>query len=159
MNLQEEIVSLLTSYNYSVATAESCTGGMVASSIVDVAGASSCFNEGYITYSNAAKIKNLGVLSSTLKEHGAVSEETAKEMAEGVRHVAEADFGVSTTGIAGPDGGSKEKPIGLVYIACSYDKDTVVRKLNLSGNREEVRKAAAKNALLLLKDCIKITEE
>jgi nicotinamide-nucleotide amidase len=149
------LISRLVNAKATVATAESCTGGLIASSIVDVAGASDCFNEGYVTYSNEAKMKNLGVKEETLKLHGAVSEETATEMAFGVKARAGADFGVSSTGIAGPGGGTKEKPVGLVYIGCAYGQDKCkVKKLNLDGDRSQVRAAAAKKALELLEECL-----
>ena len=148
------IVDRLASMNMTVATAESCTGGLIASSIVDIAGASDCFNEGYITYSNEAKMRNLSVKESTLMQYGAVSTQTAKEMAMGVRKKAHADFGIASTGIAGPGGGSPEKPVGLVYIACAYDDKCQVRQLNLSGDRSQVRHQAVDEALQLLSDCM-----
>ena len=148
------IVDRLASKNMTVATAESCTGGLIASSIVDIAGASDCFNEGYITYSNEAKMRNLSVKESTLMQYGAVSTQTAKEMAMGVRKKAHADFGIASTGIAGPGGGSPEKPVGLVYIACAYNDKCQVRQLNLSGDRSQVRHQAADEALQLLSDCM-----
>ena len=152
----DAIVSTLSDRGFSVSTAESCTGGMIASTIVDVPGASDCFNEGYITYSNEAKIKNLGVKDSTLMAHGAVSYETAMEMAKGVRKKAKADFGLSSTGIAGPGGGSPKKPVGLVFIACAYGHDKcIVKELHLKGDRTSVRSQATNEALMLLSECIK----
>ncbi|CBK74582.1 competence/damage-inducible protein CinA C-terminal domain [Butyrivibrio fibrisolvens 16/4] len=146
-----DLISALISGGYTVATAESCTGGMIASTIVDVPGASDCFNEGYVTYSNEAKMKNLGVKDSTLTAHGAVSYETATEMAKGVRKQAKADFGIASTGIAGPGGGSPQKPVGLVYIACAYGDDKcIVKELHLKGDRTQVRTSATKEALQLL---------
>ncbi len=154
-----DIVAKLSALNLTVATAESCTGGLIASTIVDVPGASDCFNEGYVTYSNEAKMKNLGVLDETLMAHGAVSVETATEMAKGVRKRANADFGVASTGIAGPGGGSPTKPVGLVYIACAYKDKCVVKELHLSGDRTSVRKQATNEALLLLSQCLLKYEE
>lgn len=148
------LVDRLASMKKTVATAESCTGGLIASSIVDIAGASDCFNEGYVTYSNEAKMKNLHVKESTLLQYGAVSTQTAKEMAIGVQKVAHADFGVASTGIAGPGGGTPTKPVGLVYIACAYGDKCQVRQLNLSGDRSQVRHQAADEALQLLSDCM-----
>jgi len=154
------LVSKLSQANYTVATAESCTGGLIASSIVDVPGASDCFNEGYVTYSNEAKMKNLGVSAKTLESYGAVSKQTAIEMAKGVRSTASADFGVSSTGIAGPGGGSPTKPVGLVYIACAYGDDKCqVKELHLSGDRSQVRQAAANEAIKLLTNCLLSLEE
>lgn len=149
------IIDKLVSNKWTVSTAESCTGGMIASTIVDVPGASDCFNEGYVTYSNEAKMKNLKVKDETLMAHGAVSEETAKEMAIGVRNRAKSDFGISSTGIAGPGGGSPTKPVGLVYIGCAFgDGQCKVKELHLSGTRTEVRMSAVEEALKLLEECI-----
>lgn len=150
------ILERLIANKLTVSTAESCTGGMIASSIVDFPGASNCFNEGYVTYSNEAKIKNLGVKDETLMACGAVSEKTAKEMAIGVKKKAKADFGLSSTGIAGPGGGSPKKPVGLVYIGCSYGESKVkVKELHLSGNRTEVRTQATNLVFQLLDECMK----
>lgn len=151
----ESIVNRLIQDGYTVATAESCTGGLIASSIVDIPGASDCFYEGYVTYSNEAKIKNLGVKDTTLERVGAVSRETALEMALGVKKRANADFGISSTGIAGPGGGSPKKPVGLVFIGCAYGNNQVhVKELHLKGNRSQVRAEAAHEAMLLLDECI-----
>ena len=128
-----EVIRTLIGEGLSVATAESCTGGMIASTIVDYPGASDCFNEGYVTYSNEAKVKNLGVKTETLEAYGAVSEQTAKEMAIGVKDKSGADFGLSSTGIAGPGGGTIEKPVGLVFIACAYKDKCIVKELHLNG--------------------------
>lgn len=150
------ILERLIANKLTVSTAESCTGGMIASSIVDFPGASNCFNEGYVTYSNEAKIKNLGVKDETLMAYGVVSEQTAKEMAIGVKKKAKADFGLSSTGIAGPGGGSPKKPVGLVYIGCSYGESKVkVKELHLSGNRTEVRTQATNLVFQLLDECMK----
>ncbi|MBQ7147782.1 MAG: CinA family protein [Pseudobutyrivibrio sp.] len=155
-----ELICKLVSKGLSVATAESCTGGLIASSIVDVPGASDCFNEGYVTYSNEAKMKNLGVKDSTLIACGAVSYETASEMAKGVRKKAKADFGISSTGIAGPGGGSPKKPVGLVYVGCAYGQDQCkVLELHLKGDRTQVRQAAANEALKLFEECLNNIEE
>ena len=150
------ILERLIAAKLTVSTAESCTGGMIASSIVDFPGASNCFNEGYVTYSNEAKIKNLGVKDETLMAYGAVSKQTAKEMAIGVKKKAKADFGLSSTGIDGPGGGSPKKPVGLVYIGCSYGESKVkVKELHLSGNRTEVRTQATNLVFQLLDECMK----
>ena len=150
------ILERLIANKLTVSTSESCTGGMIASSIVDFPGASNCFNEGYVTYSNEAKIKNLGVKDETLMAYGAVSEQTAKEMAIGVKKKAKADFGLSSTGIAGPGGGSPTKPVGLVYIGCSYGESNVkVKELHLTGSRTEVRVQATNLAIQLLDECMR----
>ena len=116
--MEETVVRLLTKYGLTVTTAESCTGGMVAAKIINVAGASDVFEQGYITYSNKSKRKILDVSKATLKRYGAVSEQTAREMALGGVLAADADACVAVTGLAGPDGGTDEKPVGLVYVSC-----------------------------------------
>ena len=152
--LEEVVGRLLSAHDLTVTTAESCTGGLLAGRLVNVPGISANFKEGYITYANEAKEKLLGVSHRTLTEHGAVSEETAREMAEGVRRAAGADIGVGITGIAGPDGGTKEKPVGLVYIGCCFRGKTYVRRFVFDGNRSEVRESAVENALSLLQEVI-----
>ena len=149
-----EIIEKLTRPGKTVAVAESCTGGMICSMLVEQAGASACFAEGYVTYSNEAKEKNLGVSHEVLEACGAVSEQTARQMAEGVRRRGEADYGVATTGIAGPDGGTAEKPVGLVYIACAHAAGTQVERHVFSGDRTRVRTQAAERALALLEECM-----
>ena len=149
-----EIIEKLTRHGKTVAVAESCTGGMICSMLVEPVGASACFAEGYVTYSNEAKEKNLGVSHEVLEACGAVSEQTARQMAEGVRRRGEADYGVATTGIAGPDGGTAEKPVGLVYIACAHAGGTQVERLVFSGDRTRVRTQAAERALALLEECM-----
>ena len=134
-----ETITKLIEKNISIATAESCTGGSLGKIITSVPGASGIYGYGFITYANEAKEKLLGVKHETLEKYGAVSFETALEMAEGARKVSGSDIAVSVTGIAGPGGGSKEKPVGLVYIAIADKNGTEYRKLNLSGNRDEVR--------------------
>lgn len=152
--LEEVVGRLLSAHGLTVTTAESCTGGLLAGRLVNVPGISANFKEGYITYANEAKEKLLGVSHRTLTAHGAVSEETAREMAEGVRRAAGADIGVGITGIAGPDGGTKEKPVGLVYIGCCFRGKTCVRRFVFDGNRSEVRESAVSAALTLLRDAI-----
>lgn len=149
-----EIIEKLTRHGKTVAVAESCTGGMICSMLVEQVGASACFAEGYVTYSNEAKEKNLGVSHEVLEACGAVSEQTARQMAEGVRRRGEADYGVATTGIAGPDGGTAEKPVGLVYIACAHAGGTQVERHVFSGDRTRVRTQAAERALALLEECM-----
>jgi|AGTN01.1.fsa_nt_gi competence/damage-inducible protein CinA C-terminal domain len=146
MTLAETLVALLEDAGINIATAESCTGGMVASAIVDVSGASGVFYEGLVTYSNNSKIDRLGVGVDTLYERGAVSEETAVEMADGLLRDSVA-LGVSTTGIAGPQGGTPEKPVGLVYIAVVSEKHTDVYKNIFAGDRNAVRRQARNAAL------------
>lgn len=152
--LEDVIVRLLKKYELTITTAESCTGGLLAGKLVNVPGASDVFREGFITYSNKSKRKILDVSKATLKKHGAVSEQTAKEMATGGVFATDADACVAVTGIAGPDGGSEEKPVGLVYIGC-YMKDHVrVEKFRFNGNREKIREQTVIQALDLLRRSI-----
>ncbi len=154
MRYADDAVHLLAEYNLTIASAESCTGGMIASELVDYPGISSYFNEGYVTYSNDAKQKLLNVKESTLLKFGAVSEQCAKEMAYGVMQAAGSDVGIATTGIAGPDGGSEEKPVGTVYIACAYKDKIVTKHFLFQGSRMQVRFAAMKMAFKLITDTI-----
>lgn len=152
--LEEVVVDLLTRLELTVTTAESCTGGFLAGRIINVPGASEVFREGFITYSNKAKRRRLDVSKTTLKKYGAVSGQTAKEMATGGVFATDADVCIAVTGIAGPDGGTEEKPVGLVYIAC-YMKDHVeVEEYHFSGNREKVREQTVVQALDLLRRSI-----
>ena len=152
--LEAVVVDLLKKYDLTVTTAESCTGGLVAARLVNVPGASEVFREGFVTYSNKAKKKYLDVSKSTLRKYGPVSEQTAKEMATGGVFATDADACVAVTGLAGPDGGTEEKPVGLVYIAC-YMKDSVkVEEYCFKGNREKIREQATVQALDLLRRSI-----
>lgn len=151
---EEQVVRLLKERNFTITAAESCTGGMIAGTLVNVAGASDVFGEAYVTYSNEAKQRLAGVRAETLEQFGAVSEETAYEMAAGAARAAEADVGLSSTGIAGPGGGTPEKPVGLVYIGCSVCGEVQVRRLNLHGNREQNRKDTVEAALRLAADML-----
>ena len=150
MNLEEKIIQKLQEKGYTLTTAESCTGGLLAGKILNVSGASAVYNEGHITYSNEAKERLLGVKQDTLQQYGAVSRETAAEMAKGAALSAKADVGLSTTGIAGPTGGTPEKPVGLVYVGCYYNGEVTVEECRFTGNREQNRNAAVEAALQLL---------
>lgn len=150
-NLSTVTGKLLREKKWSLAVAESCTGGLLSKMLTDEAGASDFFVEGVTTYSNKSKQKRLGVRATTLKLHGAVSEETAREMARGLRKKTGADVSLSITGIAGPAGGSADKPVGLVYIGCSTRQRTLVQKYNFSGDRSVIRQRAALMALELLR--------
>lgn len=150
----EQIISRLVEKNITISTAESCTGGSLGRIITSVAGVSSIYGYGFITYANEAKEKILGVKHETLKKHGAVSPETAYEMAIGAKKVSGSDIAVSVTGIAGPGGGTSEKPVGLVYIAFACEDGCFVKKLNLSGTREEIRKQTCDEVFLMIKEQI-----
>ncbi|MGL4760573.1 MAG: competence/damage-inducible protein A [Sarcina sp.] len=145
--LENVTAKLLIEKNLTVSTAESCTGGLLAGTLINYPGISEIFMEGAVTYSNEAKMKRLGVKKETLDKFGAVSEETAREMAEGIAKVSGTNIGVSTTGIAGPSGGTQEKPVGLVYVGLCINGETKVKKLNLFGNRERVRRRTVLEAI------------
>lgn len=146
---------LLVNRKLTISTAESCTGGLVAGTLINYPGISSVFLEGAVTYSNEAKIKRLNVKKETLDKFGAVSEETAREMARGIAVEAGSDIGVSTTGVAGPSGGTESKPVGLVYVGVYYNNETYVKKLNLSGSREKIRNRTVMEVLDMLRKVIK----
>ncbi len=145
------VAELLCEKKFTIATAESCTGGMVASTLISYPGISEVFKEGAVTYSNESKIKKLGVSEETINKFGVVSKETAREMAEGMARVANTDIAISTTGLAGPGGGTDGKQVGLVYIGMFIKGKTIVEKFNLTGDRESVRKKATMNALNILR--------
>ncbi len=138
-SLEEVAANLLMESSMTVALAESCTGGLLASRLTDNPGISASFDRAIITYSNRSKVEELGVKQATLDQYGAVSEQTVEEMAEGIRRVSGTDLGISVTGIAGPDGGTPEKPVGLVFIALSHKDGVIVKRLNLWGNRTRIR--------------------
>lgn len=145
--LEDAVAKLLVEKNLTIAVAESCTGGLVSSSLINYSGISSVFLEGCVTYSNEAKMKRLGVKRETLEEFGAVSEQTAIEMAEGVAKGLGANIGISTTGVAGPGGGTEEKPVGLVYTAIYINGKTVVKKNIFNGDRRKIRLRATRDLL------------
>jgi nicotinamide-nucleotide amidase len=148
----EEVVGLrLAVGGFTLATAESCTGGLVAHRLTEVPGSSGYFNEGVVTYSNEAKTRLLGVPAELIEARGAVSAEVAEAMAEGVKRRADTDFGLSVTGVAGPGGGTEEKPVGLVYVALADDAHTEHRRLMLPGDRHLIRWRASQFALDLLR--------
>lgn len=152
--LEENVVSMLQDMDMTIATAESCTGGLLTSMLVNVPGVSDVLKGGFVTYSNKAKQKFTDVQKSSLKKHGAVSEKVAKEMAKGCAAATKADVGVAITGIAGPDGGTADKPVGLVYIACCVKGKTKVIELRLTGNRRKIREYTAAKALVLIRECL-----
>jgi nicotinamide-nucleotide amidase len=145
------VASLLLASGRTLAVAESLTGGRVSDLLVATPGISRCFLAGFATYANQAKIDVLGVSPATLQAHGAVSEECAREMAEGARRVAGSDLALSTTGIAGPTGATPDKPVGTVFIALATGAATTVRHLRIPGDRPQVRERAAAAALDLLR--------
>lgn len=152
--LEKRIVDLLTANHMTITCAESCTGGMLSGRIINVPGVSDAYKSGVVTYSNEAKKKFLNVKEGTLNQYGAVSEQTAREMAQGALELAEADVALAVTGIAGPDGGTAEKPVGLVYIACNVKGNITIKECHFSGSRLEIREDTTTQALLLAYDCM-----
>ena len=150
-SLDSVVAKLLLEKDITIATAESCTGGLVAETLTNYPGISRVFMGGAVTYSNEAKEEILGVNKQTLEKYGAVSRETAAEMAEGIRKRLKTDIGISITGIAGPDGGTVEKPVGLVYIGLSSEKGTLTKELRLSGNRKRIRTVTALHAFDIIR--------
>jgi nicotinamide-nucleotide amidase len=149
--LEEIIAAKLTEKKLTVAVAESCTGGLIANRLTDVSGSSVYFERGLVTYSNEAKISMLKVPADIIEKHGAVSEETARLMAEGVRKISGTDLGLSSTGIAGPTGGSKEKPVGTVYVALADGSQTVCRHQLFRWDRKRNKLVSSEVALMMLK--------
>ena len=149
--LEEVVVGKLITARKTIAVAESCTGGLIANRITNVSGSSEVFINGLVAYSNESKVRLLGVSDATLEQHGAVSEEVAREMAEGVRARSKTDLALSTTGIAGPAGGTRDKPVGLVYIGFATSKETVVQRHMLLFNRETFKFFASQIALDLVR--------
>lgn len=147
-NLEDVVADMLLERGETIVTAESCTGGMIAARLVSVPGVSGAFREGYITYANEAKVKNLGVSEESIRQYGVVSEQVVKEMAEGAARQAEADLALAVSGIAGPDGGTEEKPVGLVYVGCHYHGKTIAKRFQFKGNRQKVREQSAQYALV-----------
>ncbi len=156
MSVNEELVKALADKKMTVSTAESCTGGLISKLITDVSGSSDVFGYGFVTYANEAKMKILGVWDEALSQYGAVSRPVAVLMSRGARRVSKSDIAVSVTGIAGPGGGTAEKPVGLVYISLSTPDGTICRKCNFSGTRDEVRRQTAEFALNLALEYLKL---
>lgn len=158
MSIEKQTVELLKSKKLKLATAESCTGGLISKRITDVSGSSEVFEGGVVCYSNCFKENVLGVSPETLKKYGAVSRETAREMVKGVLSLTKADIAVAVTGIAGPSSDDTNKPVGLVYIAVSDGKSTIVKKLlnNFTGDvREQNRNISADTALEMIMEAIR----
>ena len=151
ISIQETVGEMLVNKNMTIGVSESCTGGLVSAKLIEYPGISSVFLEGAVTYSNEAKMRTLNVKKDTLEKFGAVSEETAREMAEGIAKRCGSRIGVSTTGIAGPGGGTEEKPVGLVYIGVFIDGETKVERHVFSGNRSAVRNKASMTALNMVR--------
>ncbi|HPO15993.1 MAG TPA: CinA family protein [Candidatus Hydrogenedentes bacterium] len=144
------IVQRLTKVHRTVVTAESCSGGLIAHRITNIPGSSVCYRGGVVAYSNVLKEHLLGVARTSLESHGAVSETVAREMAEGARVRLDADWAVAVTGIAGPSGGTAEKPVGLVWMAVAGAEETCVKRFVFEGTRESIKAQTAENALAML---------
>lgn len=149
---ENKLLQLLSEHNFKIATAESCTGGLVAGLLCDISGISAYFEEGFITYSENAKIKNLGVSAETIAKYGVVSCETAEAMALGAAKRANANCAVATTGVAGPTGGTEETPVGCVCFGCVVSGQVYSERVIFEGTRMEVRMQAAVHALEMLCD-------
>ncbi len=146
-SLEQTVSELLIKKKIKIATAESCTGGLLAEKLTRTPGISTCYDRGVITYSNESKTELLGVSVDILDKYGAVSFQSAMEMADGIRRISSSDIGISITGIAGPEGGTLSKPVGQIFIAISTTNKTWYKELRLSGSRERIRNMSAMNAL------------
>ena len=154
-NLEEIVVNKLIKHQFTIATAESCTGGLIGNRITEVSGSSNVYKGSIVAYSNSVKINNLGIDKNNLEKYGAVSREIAGEMARQVRKTFNSKIGVSTTGIAGPGGSTKEKPIGLVYVALSSKEDLVIKKYNFHSNRNKNKIRSSQAVLKIIQDYCK----
>jgi nicotinamide-nucleotide amidase len=156
LDLAKDVLVAAKEAGVRITLAESCTGGLIAGCLTAIPGSSAVFDAGFVTYSNEAKVRLLGVPRELLAEHGAVSDIVASAMAEGALAQADAQIALSVTGIAGPDGGSKEKPVGLVYLALAQnDQDAMVKRYVFAGRRTDIRRATVAAALELLLDRLK----
>jgi nicotinamide-nucleotide amidase len=150
MKLEKAIGNLLREKSWTLSIAESCTGGLICDRITNISGSSDYFMGGMVTYSNESKVEHLGIPLNFIKKYGAVSPQVARKMAQGVRKALHTNFGLSTTGVAGPTGGTKRAPIGRVFIGLSNGRKTWVKKLDLDGARREIKKKATERSLELL---------
>ncbi len=154
VTLEETVVRLLLDRHATLAVSESCTGGMVAERITSVAGSSACFEGGVVAYSNEAKTALLGIDAGLIEEHGAVSRPVAEALAEGARFRFGSDFGVGITGIAGPGGGSIDKPVGTVFVALVFENGSLVNELHLDGDRRQIRELSCDAVMrMLIEQC------
>lgn len=154
MKLEKLIGDLLRQKEWTLSIAESCTGGLICDRITDVSGSSDYFMGGMVTYSNASKAKHLGIPLNYIKRYGAVSSQVAKKMAQGVRKTFNTTFGLSTTGVAGPTGGTKRSPVGRVFVGVTAGRKILVKKLDLKGTRREIKEESARLGLRYLYDFV-----
>jgi len=157
--LEEQIGALLRKYGKTISMAESCTGGLISHRITNVPGSSDYYDCGVIAYSNQSKIDILHVSPETLKKFGAVSRQTAIEMARGIKQISGSDLALAVTGIAGPGGGTPEKPVGLVYICLASDESVVCEEFRFTGKREEIKFQASEVALEMIKKHVQALSE
>ena len=150
--LEEEVGDLLRKHGLKIGVAESATGGLISHRITDIPGSSEYFEGSVISYSNKAKTSLLNVKDSTLRNYGAVSSETSKEMAKGIRSLMNVEVGLSSTGFAGPGGGTSDKPVGLIYVGLAIKDALISRKRVFHGNRDENKKSFSDSALSILKE-------
>jgi nicotinamide-nucleotide amidase len=153
-SLEERLGEVLRQRRYRISVAESCTGGLISHRITNISGSSDYFDRGVIVYSNSAKMQLLGVPKLILDSFGAVSSETARAMAEGVKKNSGSDLGLASTGIAGPGGATPGKPVGLVYIGLAWDRPTKVKEFRFTGSRHEIKEQASTEALKIALDLI-----
>lgn len=146
-SLEERVVTLLKKKNFTISAAESCTGGLFLATLINVSGASEVIKEGFVTYAEETKRRRLGVKEETLKQYTAVSRQTAEEMVKGLKQITGAEVAVSITGLAGPGGGTEEIPVGTVFVGCICRDVCVVERLQLTGDRLQVRTGAVEGAL------------
>ncbi|MBQ1802760.1 MAG: CinA family protein [Lachnobacterium sp.] len=151
---EKRLYEILKEKNWKLSTAESCTGGLVAATVVNISGISEFFEEGFITYSSRAKVNRIGVNPKVIDEYGVVSNETAEAMALAVAKTASSDCSISTTGVAGPNGGTREVPVGCICIGCSVKGKAYSEKVLFNGTRQEIRQQAAVEAIKYLVDKI-----
>ncbi|MBO4514887.1 MAG: competence/damage-inducible protein A [Lachnospiraceae bacterium] len=154
VTLEKALADLLSSAGLTISCAESCTGGMLSATLINVPGISELYKAGFVTYSNKAKRKLLNVKKGTLQKYGAVSSQTAEEMVKGLIAETKTDVGLAVTGIAGPDGGTKEKPVGLVYVSCNVKGKVTVKECHFQGTREKIRRSSVTTALMLARICV-----
>jgi nicotinamide-nucleotide amidase len=153
--LELEVAGLLLTLGITIAVAESCTGGLICHRLTNISGSSDYLERGVVAYSNPAKIELLGVSSQVIKEHGAVSEMCVLAMASGIKQLAGTDLGLSISGIAGPTGGTPEKPVGTVYMALAWNEDVQCWKYFFEGSRAEIKQQASEEALLRIREHLK----
>jgi PncC family amidohydrolase len=154
-SLEKEILTVFTSKSLRLSTAESCTGGLISHRLSNVPGSSAYLLGGVVAYSNSAKVSLLGVRPDDLDRHGAVSEPVARAMAEGANAAFGSTVGVGVTGIAGPDGGTPEKPVGLVYVSVASPSGTIVAKCHFSGSRESIKEQTTEKAMMMVLESVK----